>query len=138
MTNVEVQGWLDRYVEAWRTYDPAAVGALFADDAEYRYHPWDEPVRGRDAIVRSWIEPDGQASSRDKPGTYEARYEPYAVDGDRAVAVGSSDYLGPDGSIERRYRNVFLLRFDAEGRCRAFTEMFMLEPRATSAAAGEA
>ena len=128
MTHDEVQGWLDRYVAAWRTYDPDEIGALFTEDAEYRFHPWDEPVRGRAAIVRSWVVPGGAASSRDEPGTYDARYEPYAVDADRAVAVGSSDYLAADGSVERRYRNVFLLRFDAEGRCASFTEWFMLEP----------
>lgn len=128
MTHDGVQAWLDGYVAAWRSYDPDEIGALFAEDAEYRYHPWDEPVRGRDAIVRSWVAPEGDASSRDQPGTYDARYEPHAVDGDLAVAVGSSVYLAADGSVERRYRNVFLLRFDPSGRCSSFTEWFMLEP----------
>lgn len=128
MTRDEVQAWLDGYVSAWRSYDPDEIGALFAEDAEYRYHPWDEPVRGREAIVRAWVAPEGAASSRDEPGTYDARYEPYAVDGDRAVAVGSSDYLAADGSVERRYRNAFLLRFGPSGRCTSFTEWFMLEP----------
>jgi hypothetical protein len=129
MTHSDVQAWLDRYVDAWKRYDAEAIGSLFAAEAEYRYHPWDEPVRGRAAIVRSWLEPDGAASSRDAPGTYDARYEPYAVDGDRAVARGSSDYFTADGTHERRYHNVFLLRFDGEGRCTSFTELFILEPR---------
>ena len=129
MTHDDVQAWLDRYVAAWRSYDPDEVAALFTADAEYRYHPWDDPVRGREVIVRSWLAPDGDASSRDEPGTYEARYEPYAVTGDRAVAVGSSDYLAGTGTVDRRYHNVFLLRFDASGRCASFTEWFMLEPR---------
>jgi hypothetical protein len=128
VTRSEVQAWLDRYVDAWMTYDPGAVGALFCADAEYRYHPWDEPVRGRDAIVRSWVDPSGSASGRDDPGTYAARYEPYAVEGARAVAVGRTDYLAGDGSVARRYHNVFLLEFDDEGRCSRFTEHFMLEP----------
>jgi hypothetical protein len=129
MTRDDVQAWLDGYVEAWRTYDPERIGALFTEDAEYRYHPWDEPVRGREAIVRSWVSPEGGASGRDAPGTYDARYQPYVVDGERAVAVGSSDYFAADGSIAQRYRNVFLLRFDDDGRCASFTEWFMLEPR---------
>lgn len=129
MTREDVQAWLERYVEAWRTYDPERIGALFAEHAEYRYHPWDEPIRGREAIVRSWLAPEGDASSRDEPGTYDARYEPYAVDGERAVAIGSSDYVAADGTLERRYRNVFILRFDASGACASFTELFMLEPR---------
>ena len=43
MTRDEVQRWLDDYVAAWRSYDPEAIGDLFGEDAEYRYHPWDEP-----------------------------------------------------------------------------------------------
>lgn len=27
MTQDEVQAWLDAYVEAWRSYDPEAIGA---------------------------------------------------------------------------------------------------------------
>jgi hypothetical protein len=127
MTRDDVQAWLDRYVEAWKTYDPTSIGGLFAERATYRYHPWGEPISGRDAIVRDWLEPDGDVSGRDAPGTFDAQYEPYALDGDRAVAVGHSDYFAADGSIERRYHNVFLLRFDDAGRCSDFTEVFLLE-----------
>ena len=45
MTRDDVPRWLDRYVEAWRSYDPDAIRALFSADAEYRYHPWDAPAR---------------------------------------------------------------------------------------------
>lgn len=127
MDRVSVQAWLDRYVAAWRTYDPDLIGALFSEDAEYRYRPADEPVRGREAIVASWLEPSGPASTRDEPGTYEGRYEPFAVDGDRAVAVGRTDYW-TDASrsrLDKAYDNAWLLEFDAAGRCRRFTEFFV-------------
>lgn len=127
MTHDDVQHWLDRYVTAWKSYDGAAIRDLFSADAEYRYHPWDEPVRGRDAIVTDWIAPDGDASSRDAAGTYDASYEAWAVEGNRAVAVGMSDYF-TDASrtkLDRRYHNVYLLEFDADGRCRSFTEYFI-------------
>lgn len=132
MTRDDVQAWLDRYVAAWETYDPAAIGDLFAEDATYRYHPADEPIVGRDAIVRSWIDPDpgSAASGRDEPGTYEARYEPYAVDGDRAVAVGWSRYWTDATRVAERetYDNCFLLELDGAGRCRAFTEFYRARP----------
>lgn len=128
MTPEQVQGWLDRYVTAWRTYDPDAIGELFSADAEYRYRPWGEPVRGREAIVASWFEPDGDASGRDEPDTYAGSYRPWLVAGDRAVAVGTSDYLDrPGGSLDRRYHNCFLLEFDGQGRCRSFTEWYARE-----------
>ncbi|MDQ3981225.1 MAG: nuclear transport factor 2 family protein [Actinomycetota bacterium] len=84
MTKEELAGWLQRYVEAWRSYDPDAVGDLFTEDAEYRYHPYDEPVRGRAAIAASWREED----RRDEPGTWEAHYEPLAIDADVASRSG--------------------------------------------------
>jgi len=114
MTHDDFARWLDAYIEAWRTYDPDAIGSLFSADAEYRYHPWDEPLRGRDAIVADWL------ANRDAPGSWSAEYHPWAVDGDRGVATGISRYPAED----RTYHNVFLCRFDADGRCREFTEVF--------------
>lgn len=125
MTHEDVQRWLDRYVAAWRSYDPGDIGDLFSDDAEYRYHPYDEPLRGRDEIVRSWTGPDGDASERDEPDSWSAQYEPYAVDGDRAVAIGWSRYLATADEPAKLYHNCYLLRFDDNGRCSSFTEYFI-------------
>jgi len=121
-----VERWLAGYVEAWRSYDPEAIGRLFAEDALYRYHPWDEPapshVRGRDAIVASWREDE------DAPESWRAEYRPWLVHGDRAVAMGTSRYIAADGSVESEYSNVFFLVFDHDGRCREFSEIYMKRP----------
>ena len=123
MDESRFQEWLNRYVQAWRSYDEDAIGALFSADAEYRYHPWDtgdEVAKGRDAIVSAWL------GDRDEPGSWSAEYQPWAIDGERAVAVGVSRYFAADGrTVEREYHNVFLCRFDAEDRCREFTELFL-------------
>jgi hypothetical protein len=126
MTHHDIQAWLDRYVAAWESYDPAAIGDLFAEDAEYRYHPADEPVVGRASIVASWVAPEPPASARDEPGTYAARYQPFAVDGSRAVAVGWSRYWEDAGrDVEKAtFDNCFLLEFGPDGRCRSFTEFY--------------
>lgn len=119
-----VQAWLDRYVEAWRTHDPQQVEALFADDASYRYRPYGgdaHAVTGRDAIVAAWLEDD------DPPDSWEAVYTVFAVDGDRAVATGTSRYFASAKGPERTFHNAFLLRFAPDGRCVAFTEYYMLE-----------
>ena len=42
-----VERWLADYVAAWKSYDREAIAALYAEDAECRYHPYDEPIRGR-------------------------------------------------------------------------------------------
>ena len=60
MTHDDANRWLQAYVDAWRSYDPAAIAALFTDDARYRYHPWDDPVEGRDAIVADWLAQQGR------------------------------------------------------------------------------
>ena len=117
-----VARWLRAYVEAWETYDRDLIADLFSENASYRYHPYDDPLRGRDAIVGSWLD------DQDAAGTYEAQYEPVAVEGDIAVAVGSSTYRGPDGSVEKIYDNCFVMRFDEAGRCSEFTEWFVQRP----------
>jgi SnoaL-like domain len=122
VTRDDVQRWLDGYVDAWRTYDPASIAALFADEATYAYQPYREPLRGRDAIVASWLE------SPDAAGSWEARYEPYAIDGDRAVAVGESRYL-ENGNPAALYYNVWLLRFEDDGRCADFVEYWREHPK---------
>jgi len=128
VTREEVDRWLAGYVEAWKTYDRDKIAELFADDINYRYHPGDDPIVGRDAVVQSWLgegdHPD--ASDRDEPDTFEAAYRAVAVDGDRAVATGISSYREePGGPIVRVYDNCFVMQFDSEGRCREFTEWFM-------------
>lgn len=133
MDRSSVQAWLDRYVEAWKSYDPEQIGSLFAADATYRYHPHDEGndvVTGREAIVRDWVEPEGNASRRDEPGTYDGRYEAFAVEGDRAVAVGWSRYwtAASRTTVRDVYDNVYLLRFDDAGLCADLTEFFMKRP----------
>lgn len=122
VTRDDVQRWLDAYVEAWRTYDPAAIGDLFAADVTYRYHPYSDPVVGREALIEDW------RKDPDDPATWSAHYEPYTVDGDRAVAVGESRYTNHDGSLRDLYFNLWTLRFDADGRCVEFVEYFMALP----------
>ena len=131
MDRSDAQAWLDRYVAAWLSYDPDEIAALFTDDVAYRYHPYDDPIVGRDAVVASWLgeaDSDG-ASTRDTPGTYQAEYEPVAVDGDVVVATGTSSYRDrADGPIVRVYHNCYLMRFEGDGRCREFTEYYMQRP----------
>ena len=123
MDHASFQRWLVDYVEAWRTYDEDAIGALFSEEANYRYHPWDEgdeSAQGRTAIVAGWL------ADRDEPGSWSATYRPWAIEGDRAVATGVSRYFGADArTVVREYHNVFLCRFDDEERCREFTELYL-------------
>jgi ketosteroid isomerase-like protein len=128
MDKAAVDEWLRAYVAAWKSFDREGIGALFADDVRYRYHPYDEPVTGRAAVVASWLgegENEG-ASTVDPPGTFDVEYHAVAVDGDVAVATGSSRYHEtPGGPLKEVFDNCFVMRFDADGRCREFTEWYM-------------
>ena len=118
------QRWLDAYSHAWETYDPAEIGELFADDAEYRFYPWaegDEIARGRQAIVASWLK------DKDKPGTYTGEYRPLVVHGNTVIAVGVSRYY-TDASrkvLDREYHNLWVMEFDGAGKCVSYTEWYM-------------
>ena len=125
MNRSEVQAWLDRYIEAWRSNDRDQIGSLFSDDATYRLNPYtaaDKVLHGRERIVDGWLD------EPDEPGSWEAMYEAYAVDGPRAVAIGTSRYAATGTEPEKTYHNVFLLEFAPDGRCSSFTEYFMKQP----------
>lgn len=119
LTRAQVQEWLDAYVAAWRSYDEAAIRALFADDASYAYHPYDEPLLGADAIVASW------RGDRDDPAIWQASYAPALIDGQSAIAKGETHY-SDNGAV---FSNLFELDFDSEGRCTRFVEWYMQHPR---------
>src|SRR5262245_25021069 len=126
MDHAGAQRWLDAYVQAWLTYDPEQIGALFSEDAVYHYDPFNEPLQGRDAIVASWLAED----NRDVAGTYQGHYEPVVVAGESVVANGRSRYFEADGStLKAEYDNLFLLRFAAGGRCVEYREWYMRRPR---------
>ena len=125
MTRDDLQNWLNRYVEAWRANKPETIAELFSEDAVYSFHPYDEgeqAARGRDQIVTAWLE------TPDDPTSWEANYQAFAVDDDRAVATGTSRYLAAGDKEERFYHNCFLMRFDREGRCTEFTEFYVRRP----------
>ncbi|MEA2256346.1 MAG: hypothetical protein QOG35_2391 [Solirubrobacteraceae bacterium] len=117
MDDQRVQAWLDAYVQAWRSYDEAEIRELFAADATYAYYPYDEPKRGRDEIVASWLH------DRDEPGTWDAAYSPTLVAGHAAIATGETRYARGDV-----FSNLFELEFDAGGRCTRFVEWYMRQP----------
>ncbi len=123
MEEQAVAAWLDGYSQAWSTYDPEQSGALFSADAVYWYDPFTEPLRGREAIVADWLE------DRDEAGTYEGAYRPVLVAGDQAVARGYSRYLNTNGTVADDFDNLFLLRFDADGRCAEYREWYMSKPK---------
>ena len=89
MDEPTVAAWVERYVRAWETNDPAAIGDLFAEHALYYPAPDTEPWRDRDGIVAGWLE------RKDEPGTWSFRYQVLGVAADLAFVRGWTHYLEP-------------------------------------------
>lgn len=115
--NETVERWVALYRTAWESNARADITALFAADGEYLTGPFDEPWRGHDEIVAKWLE------YADQPGDAEFSWHVVGVDGDTAVVEGRTDYR--DG---RRYGNIWVIDFDAEGSARRFVEWYMKHP----------
>jgi ketosteroid isomerase-like protein len=55
-----VRAWVGELADAWRRCDADAALGLFAEDAVYRALPFDEPLRGREAIRSYLVETMGE------------------------------------------------------------------------------
>jgi hypothetical protein len=113
----QVTEWIDGYVRAWNSNDPDEIGALFTADAEYRTAPYHQPWRGRDQIVKDWL------GRQDKPGETSFEWQPVVVTDEVAVIQGTTRYP------KQTFRNLWVIKLDGDGRCHAFTEWWMEEPR---------
>ncbi len=56
MNREDFKKWLENYKNAWEKRSPKKAAELFSADATYRETPFDEPMRGREAIVKYWLD----------------------------------------------------------------------------------
>lgn len=122
------QRWLDAYVSAWRSYDEDAIRALWSAEAIW-YRPFGVRARGRDAITAEWMAEEHLFEK----GGYDAHYEPIAIDDGYVVTHGRTHFYHPaSGETRGVFDNIWLLRFDAEGRCSEFHEWYSPIPEDTT------
>jgi SnoaL-like domain len=118
MQNSKTERWVEAYQAAWNTNEPQAIGALFNSQAEYRTSPFAEPWVGVQSITEQWL------ARKDTPGSWTFRFEILVETADTGIVRGWTDYLDP----KRSFSNLWVIRFDPEGRATSFTEWFMLAP----------
>lgn len=111
MDRDDVMRWVAGYERAWRDGDLDAVAALFTEDANYRPSPYEEAEVGHDAIRAFWLDDEGQ--------TFTVEAQPVAVDGRDAVVRLQVRYGDP---VRQEYRDLWVLRFAADGRVEDFEE----------------
>lgn len=105
--------WVAAYERAWRTPGTDAVAELFASDATYSTGPFQPQLNGLEEIAVFW------EADRDGPGEpFTMTSEPVAAADGVAVVRTEVVYERPP----RRYRNLWVIRFGADGRAVAFEE----------------
>ncbi len=109
--------WMEAYIEAWGSNDDHDIAALFAPDAVYDPQTAHGEQHGLDEIIAWWQEVG------DEPDNWDFEWLPLVETEDMAVITGITRYEEPAAS----YRNLFVIRFDEEGRCTDFTEWYIEE-----------
>lgn len=106
--------WIERYEEAWRSPGTEALAGLFTESATYRTTPFEAPFEGIEAIAEMWA-----AERRGPDEAFAMSFELVAVEGEVGVARVDVRYAAPN---EQRYLDLWVIRLEADGRCRAFEE----------------
>lgn len=106
------EAWIAAYERAWRMAGTDRLAALFSEDASYRMSPYEQPARGLGEIGELWERERAEADEE-----FELSFEVVAIDGETGIARIEVAY----GS-GAEYRDLWIARFGADGRCRAFEE----------------
>ena len=114
MDTNDVAHWVAAYERAWRSPGTEALAGLFTADAVYSPSPYEEPVVGLPAIGVMW---ERERSGPDEDFTMTS--DVVAVDGDTAVVRVEVHYGRP---TTQEFRDLWVMRFATDGRCRAFEE----------------
>lgn len=115
-----VDRWIEAYVGAWNSNRTADIAALFTPRATYAPSPFEKPWVGRKRIVSEWLR------RQDAPGSTTFRYAILLTTADAAIVRGTTRYRAP----RREFGNLWVIRFDAAGRCSSFAEWWMPRPAA--------
>jgi hypothetical protein len=108
------QAWLGAYGGAWEDRDPDAAARLFTEDSSYAWGPFEEPLRGREAIRERWAE--ATRLQRD----VDFGSEVLGVVSAGAVARWWCSFAVADARIE--LEGIFLIGITEDGECREFRE----------------
>lgn len=108
--------WLAAYGRAWETKDAQAVAGLFAEDAAYYETPFDEPMRGRAAVVDYWLELPGRQDE------IRFEYEVLAVANDTGIAHWRASFVRLSTGARVTLDGILTATFDGANRCTEFRE----------------
>ncbi|WP_326560624.1 nuclear transport factor 2 family protein [Micromonospora sp. NBC_01796] len=110
ITERQVKSWVDGYVKAWTTGDPADVEALFTEDAESYEWPYETAWIGRQEIIDGW-----QTRAPWQEGGWTFDWSLLVINGDTFAIKGTGVYakLGT-------FDNLWVVTLDAGRKCTTF------------------
>jgi hypothetical protein len=112
-----LERWVDGYVVAWTDNDPEHIAALFTEDAVYDPQTADGEIHGVEAISDWWRGLD------EDPANWDFQWLPLIETEEIGIITGTTNYYDPPTT----FRNLWVIRFDDDGRCRDFTEWYIEE-----------
>jgi hypothetical protein len=111
------RAWVEGWTKGWSSSDADAIGALYAEGAVYRSHPFREPEKSaRDYALRAFADEE----------LVECRFGEPIVVRDRA-AVEYWAILSSEGD-EETLAGIALIRFGADGRVVEQRDYWSMEP----------
>ena len=116
ITPSTVENWLERYGSAWESRDPDAVEALFTPDARYYETPYADPFEGAAGVREYWA----RVTSDQRDIAFDSSV--VAVTANTGIARWSATFMSISGEVKVELNGVFILEFDADGRCAVLHE----------------
>ena len=114
MNRQDVDRWVRGYESAWRAPGTDPLEAIFTPDAEYLHSPYERPLVGLSAIGDDW---EAHRASPDEVFRFD--WSIVAVE-DRVAVVRAEVHYGDP--VSQEYRDLWVLHFADDGRCRRFEE----------------
>jgi uncharacterized protein (TIGR02246 family) len=121
MERTSFASWLEEYGSAWRDRNPQAAANLFLDDGTYQVTPFEEPIRGRAAILEYW----SQVARTEE--NIQFGYEVLAVSHEIGVARWWASFVIVPPGLRTKLDGIFLISLDPNGRCRSLKEWWHKE-----------
>ena len=118
---MDAKKWMGTYARAWETRDSELAASLFTEEATYQEDPFDEPMRGRDAIRAYW-----EAATTYHREVQVSWGEPIVV-GDLLIAEWRTKYARLDTHKQHELRGIMLIEFEG-GLAKSLHEYWLRRP----------
>jgi SnoaL-like domain len=119
MKEESFNSWLEAYGRAWQTRDAHAAAALYTETATYQVTPFDEPIRGKLAILEYW---QGVVSTEQD---IEFGFEVLAVTESAGIARWWASFMRVPPALPTKLDGIFLIEMNDAGLCTSLREWWV-------------